>query len=75
MKSKHVIYNDGKLQIRNIGGENVYYVKRGRFWTIVNPDKFSQASGDVDTDSIFSLSIPLVFVGFVIVFVFSQLRE
>ena len=64
MNRKYVIFDDGKFQVRNIGGENVYYVKKGRYWSIVNPEKFSNADGET-AKAVSGLSLPALFVGIV----------
>ena len=64
MNRKYVIFDDGKFQVRNIGGENVYYVKKGRYWSIVNPEKFSNADGET-AKAVLGLSLPALFVGIV----------
>lgn len=64
MNRKYVIFDDGKFQVRNIGGENVYYVKKGRYWSIVNPEKFSNANGET-AKAVLGLSLPALLVGIV----------
>ena len=74
MKPKYVIFDDGKFQVRNIGGENVYYVKKGRYWSIINTEKFANAEGD-NAKAIFGLSFPALLVGVILGAAFIYLKE
>ena len=74
MKPKYVIFDDGKFQVRNIGGENVYYVKKGRYWSIIDTEKFSNAEGD-KAKVILGLSLPALFVGVVLGAAFIYLKD
>lgn len=64
MRAKYVIFDDGRFQVRNIGGENVYYVKKGGRWVMLNDSTFSNAEGD-HVKAIVGLSFPAILIGIV----------
>jgi hypothetical protein len=73
MNPKYVIFDDGKFQVRNIGGENVYYVKKGRYWSIIDTEKYASAEGE--KSKVVALSIPALLVGFVLGATFIYLKD